>query len=117
MFQKILLISLCFPLTAWAQGDALRGKVVAQVRCGPCHHLNTAYIKVGPTLKAIYGRKPSIKGLPFEVWDETTLTAWLINPRAIKANTRMLLPHLSGQDRDDIIAWLKSQRNSAVAHK
>jgi len=94
-------------MTAWAEGDAIRGKTVAMVRCGPCHHLNTIFIKVGPTLKNIYGKKPTIQGVPFDVWDEEALTAWLINPRVIKANTRMLLPHLSERDRHDIIAWLK----------
>ncbi|MDQ6953391.1 MAG: c-type cytochrome [Mariprofundaceae bacterium] len=88
----------------------MRGKTVAMVRCGPCHHLNTGFIKVGPTLKNIYGKKPSIQGVPFDVWDEAALTAWLINPRAVKANTRMRLPHLSTHDRNDIIAWLKSKQ-------
>ncbi len=94
-------------MTAWAAGDAMRGKIVTMVRCGPCHHLNTNFIKVGPTLKNIYGQKPTIQGVPFDVWDESSLTPWLINSRAVKANTRMLLPHLSDRDRHDIIAWLK----------
>jgi len=109
MFKLLLLINLCLPLTAWAQGDALRGATVAAVRCGSCHHLHTKFIKVGPTLKGIYDRSPSIKGVPFKVWNEDSLTAWLINPRAVKANTRMVLPHLSERDRNDIIAWLKSK--------
>jgi len=97
-------------MPAWAHGDALRGKTVAMVRCGPCHHLNTDFIKVGPTLKGIYGRQPSIQGVPFDVWDDDALRAWLINPRTIKPNTRMLLPHLSIRDREDIIAWFKSKQ-------
>jgi len=103
------------PWHAWAtpshdvDGNPVRGKTVAMVRCGPCHHLNSNFIKVGPSLKGIYGRAPSISGVPFHVWNSNTLNAWLINPRAVKANTRMLLPTLPEQDRMDIIAWLRSQ--------
>ena len=111
-FLKALLISslLISPAMASSQPDAARGKVVAMVRCGPCHHLNSSYVKVGPSLLGIYGKKPSISGVPFDVWDADALEAWLSNPRQIKANTRMLLPHISERDRSDIIAWLKTRR-------
>ncbi|MDQ6991199.1 MAG: c-type cytochrome [Mariprofundaceae bacterium] len=99
-------------MSAWAEGDALRGGTVAMVRCGPCHHLKSNFIKVGPTLQGIYGKKPSIQGVPFDTWDKEALTAWLIDPRAVKANTRMVLPHLSKRDRQDIIAWLMSKKGS-----
>ncbi|MDQ6968069.1 MAG: c-type cytochrome [Mariprofundaceae bacterium] len=94
-------------------GDAKRGEIVAGVRCGPCHHLYSSHIKVGPGLAGIYGKEPSISGVPFDVWDEVALEAWLINPRQIKPNTRMLIPAISERDRDDIIAWLKED----VAHQ
>jgi len=92
------------------QGDVERGKIVAGVRCGPCHDLNSNHIKVGPGLAGIYGKKPSIWGVPFDVWDEDALHLWLINPRQVKANTRMVLPALSEHDRNDIIAWLKTSK-------
>jgi len=92
-----------------AQADTLRGKVVAEVRCGPCHHLNSKHIKVGPALAGVYGAAPTITGVPFDVWDEISLDAWIMNPRRIKANTKMLIPPLSERDRKDIIDWLKSQ--------
>jgi len=88
--------------------DSQRGEVVAGVRCGPCHHLHSNYTKVGPGLRGIYGKRPSISGVPFDVWDDESLQAWLANPRQVKANTRMLLPAMSGQNRNDIIAWLKA---------
>jgi len=94
---------------SWADIDAMRGKVVAGVRCAPCHHLNSNFIKVGPGLLGVYGRAPSISGVPFDIWDEMSLAAWLSNPRQVKANTKMLTPHLSDRDRDDIIAWLKTR--------
>jgi len=107
MFKALLLISFLLPAVAWAQGDALRGKVVAVVRCGPCHHLKSNYLKVGPGLKGVYGKAPTIQGVPFDLWDDASLNAWLINPRKIKPNTRMLLPYMTERDRKDIIAWLK----------
>jgi len=93
---------------AFAEVDALRGQVVATVRCAPCHHLDSSFIKVGPGLAGVYGRAPSITGVPFDVWNDVSLQAWLLNPRQVKANTKMLLPYLSERDRNDIIAWLKS---------
>ena len=91
------------------EGDAKRGAIVAGVRCGPCHHLYSNHLKVGPGLVGIYGKKPNISGVPFDVWDDETLQTWLINPRAVKANTRMVLPAISERDRNDIIAWLKEK--------
>lgn len=109
-FLRILLLSsFIFIGTAKAlEVDIKRGEIVAAVRCGPCHHLDSNHIKVGPGLANIYAKKPSITGVPFEVWDDDALQAWLINPRQIKANTRMLLPAMSERDRNDIIAWLKA---------
>jgi cytochrome c len=48
-------------------------------------------------------------GVPFEVWNEAALQLWLVNPRAVKANTRMRIPTLSERDRNDIIAWFISR--------
>jgi len=107
--QILLLSSLFVPSFAFAgQGDVERGKIVAGVRCGPCHALYSNRMKVGPSLVDIYGKKPSISGVPFAVWDDDALHTWLINPRLVKANTRMVLPAMSERDRNDIIAWLKA---------
>lgn len=64
---------------------------------------------IGPGLFGVYGRQPTISGVPFEVWDRDALEAWLSNPRAIKPNTRMNIPPLKPRDRADIIAYLESQ--------
>jgi len=110
LLKLLLLSNVLFVSQAFAEADALRGKVVTVVRCAPCHHLNSNHIKVGPSLLAVFGQSPTISGMPFDVWDEDALQAWLSNPRKVKANTKMVLPHLSERDRNDIIAWLKSQR-------
>jgi len=109
-FLRIFLLSnfLFSGMAMAVESDAKRGGIVAGVRCGPCHHLNSNHIKVGPGLVGIYGKKPTISGVPFDVWDDEALQAWLINPRLVKANTRMVLPAISERDRNDIIAWLKA---------
>jgi len=100
------------PVFAFA-GDAERGRVVAQVRCMPCHHLHLMSRRIGPGLLGIYNRKPTIAGVPFAVWDERALDAWLTNPRAIKANTRMAIPPVAKRDREDLIAYFQSEEEKS----
>ncbi|RME87013.1 MAG: hypothetical protein D6771_01015 [Zetaproteobacteria bacterium] len=91
-------------------GDAARGKVVAMVRCSACHFLHRTDRKIGPGLLGVFGRKPTIAGVPFARWDEQTLDAWLSDPRAIKPNTKMPKLPLAARDRRDVIAYLKTLR-------
>lgn len=92
--------------------DAARGAIVAKVRCSPCHHLDAPSTHIGPSLLGVYGRKPSIEGVPFQEWSASALDLWLRNPRAVKLNTKMQLPPLSKRDRQDIIAYLAQQADS-----
>ncbi len=113
--KYMLLALLMLPLLSVSvqAADAGRGKIVAEVRCLPCHQLHVKSKRVGPGLKGIFNRKPTISGVPFERWDRASLEAWLTNPRAIKANTTMVMPFLKARDRDDIIAYFKQTENSA----
>ncbi len=91
------------------QGDPERGKTLAEVRCAVCHHLEHGVVKVGPGLKGIFNRPPSISGVPFERWDSHALDRWLLHPRKIKPNTRMIYPGLASErDRRDVIAYLRT---------
>jgi cytochrome c len=90
--------------------DPARGKVIAEVRCTPCHHLDRTSKRIGPGLKGIYGRKPTITGVPFSHWDAAALDAWISNPRAIKPNTEMVRLPISARDRADLIAWFKADK-------
>ncbi|RMG91031.1 MAG: hypothetical protein D6703_06330 [Zetaproteobacteria bacterium] len=92
--------------------DAARGEVVAKVRCSPCHHLDSPSTHIGPSLLGVYGRKPSIEGVPFQLWSARSLELWLRNPRAVKPNTKMQIPPLSRRDRQDIIAYLAQRASS-----
>ncbi|MDQ6999626.1 MAG: hypothetical protein Q9M12_01910 [Mariprofundus sp.] len=103
----LLLLLLVAPVPVYA-ADAERGAVVAEVRCLPCHHLHSQWKRIGPGLKDIYGRAPTIIGVPFEVWDDAALEAWLSGPRKIKPNTRMSMPPIAARDRADLIAYFKN---------
>ena len=92
----------------WAQAaDAKRGELVAQVRCMPCHHLHRPSRSIGPSLYGVFGRVPTIKAVPFDIWDADALEAWLSDPRLIKPNTRMRIPPIAARDRADLIAYFK----------
>jgi len=92
--------------------DAERGKIVAEVRCTPCHHLHLASKRVGPGLKGIFNRAPTIVGVPFERWDAVALDAWLAGPRKIKPNSTMTIPPIARRDREDLIAYFKRDESS-----
>ncbi|MFQ5344673.1 MAG: c-type cytochrome [Mariprofundus sp.] len=102
----LLLLVLLAPAVLQA-ADAERGAVVAKVRCLPCHHLHSEWKRIGPGLKGIYGRAPTITGVPFTVWDDAALELWLSGPRKIKPNTRMSMPPIAATDRADLIAYFK----------
>ncbi|MDQ6994340.1 MAG: c-type cytochrome [Mariprofundaceae bacterium] len=100
-----LMNDLSTPLTA----NVEHGKKLMQKRCLMCHFMDKNKRKVGPSLQGIYGRTPSIDGVPFSVWDDNALNQWLANPKAIKPTTRMGFPGFKKeQDRLDVIAYLKS---------
>ncbi len=95
--------------------DAERGQTVAEVRCKQCHHLERQSPHIGPSLRGVYGRAPSISGTPFRLWDAKSLDLWLQNPRAIKPATRMRIPALAQRDRADVIAFLKQNGGQSSA--
>ena len=106
----LLALALGAGARAGEAGDAARGRIVAQVRCGPCHFLDRDAPKIGPGLRGVFGRRPRISGVPFARWDGAALAAWLSGPRRIKPNTRMQLPPLAARDIRDVIAFLRANR-------
>lgn len=102
--SKNLIAGLAEPLLA----NVEHGKKLVQRKCLMCHFMNKNKRKVGPSLQGVYGRAPSIEGVPFAAWNDDALNQWLANPKAVKANTRMRFPGFKQeQDRLDVIAYLK----------
>lgn len=90
------------------QRDSSRGAQLTHKKCASCHNLDRHLRKVGPSLKGVYGRAPSISGVPFAKWDEQSLDRWLADPLAVKPDTTMAIPGIQdAQQRQDIIAYLK----------
>lgn len=96
-------------------GDAARGETLYAAKCGGCHSLDMN--RIGPSHRGVVGRKagsapkfaysPALKASKV-VWTEETLDLWLQNPMAMIKGTRMGFRMASGQDRADVIAYLKS---------
>ncbi|MDZ7627161.1 MAG: cytochrome c family protein [Parvularculaceae bacterium] len=98
-------------------GDAAAGKKVF-VKCLACHAVAEGQNKVGPSLYGIVGRSAgSIAGFNYSAanknsgitWTEDVMFAYLKAPQQYIKGTKMVFPGLpSGQDRADVIAYLKS---------
>jgi cytochrome c2 len=107
------------PAKSSADAAADKGKQIAETQCSACHHFNKGGgTLVGPDLYGVYGTKiASVPGYSFSAalkkhtgdWDAANLNEWLKSPSTFAPGTYMTFPGLpSQQDRDDVIAYLKS---------
>ncbi len=100
---------------ALAAGDAANGEKVFR-KCKACHSLEAGKKKIGPSLAGMFGRKAGmVDGFKYSkammesgiVWDETTVDAYLANPKSYIPKNRMAFPGLKKEeDRADVIAYL-----------
>ena len=103
--------------TALADGDAGKGETVFK-KCMACHAIAEKTNKVGPHLvgRAVatvegYAYSDSMKNYAATgaVWDEPALQAYLENPKAIVAKSKMAFPGIKKEDeRNDLLAYLKT---------
>jgi cytochrome c len=114
-----LALSVAVPTVALADGDADAGaRVFAQ--CAPCHSVQDATQKIGPTLKGVIGRRagsvPDYKYSGFMVmfgedgliWSESELSQYLANPANKIPGTRMAFSGLErAQDVANVIAYIR----------
>lgn len=107
-------LALC-PTFAAAEGNAARGETLFS-RCSACHTLNGKN-RAGPSLAGVLGRKAgAVEGARYSkalsqselVWNEENLDAYLTAPATLVRGTTMTMRITNGQDRQDIIAYLKS---------
>ncbi|RWB00686.1 cytochrome c family protein [Mesorhizobium sp.] len=111
--SALALLSVSVP--AFAEGDAALGQRAFQ-RCSGCH--STAdQKKAGPGLGGIVGRPAgSMEGYRYSealkssglVWDEATLDRFLAAPREGVPKTTMTMAVSKPEDRQNIVAYLKS---------
>jgi cytochrome c len=117
--RKTLLAALIFAAIhtpAFAgNGDATKGAILYQGRCGGCHSLDEN--RIGPAHRGVVGRKAgSMNDFKYSaalqkskvIWSEKTLDQWLANPERVIPGQQMFFAVAEAKDRADIIAYLKS---------
>ncbi len=106
---------------ALAEGNAQHGQQVFQDNCSGCHVL-TGDAVAAPPLAGVYGRKAGSAAFAYSdamkksgiVWDAASLGAFLADPSKAVPGTAMFFSVTDAQQRDDVIAYLKTQ--SPAAH-
>jgi cytochrome c len=92
-----------------AQQAQAAGPDKALVSCTICHDVTKAKTKkVGPGLFGVYGKKPSIAGVPFSKWDDASLDKWLTDAQKVKPSTAMTFKVGDAGTRKATIAALKA---------
>jgi cytochrome c2 len=89
------------PLLAAGQGNAEKGKEVFE-QCSVCHSATTDEKKVGPSLKGLYKRAKLKNGKP--VNDANVRAVINAGGNGMPAYADML----SDEEKDDVIAYLKT---------
>ena len=97
------------------QSESADGKPLFERRCGGCHALDRD--KEGPRLGGVYGRTAgTVDSFTYSdalkqskiVWAGDTLDRWLADPEKLVPNNDMTFHVESAQEREQIIAYLKS---------
>jgi cytochrome c2 len=105
-----------------ADGDAAAGHNLFSARCAACHSLAPTR-KPGPLLTGVYGRRAgSLPGYHYSTalrgasitWNESTLDRWLTGPPAYIPGVNMLARVDSEQDRQNLVAYLKSLKTQTA---
>ena len=101
----------------FSAGDAATGQHVFASRCGICHAPQPSVNKIGPSLAGVFGQKsgteagfdysPALKAADI-TWDEETLDKFIQNPGADVHGTKMLISVPGNDDRQNVIAYLKT---------
>jgi cytochrome c2 len=116
MFIVLLGGSIMSASSADAAGDVAVGHDLFNSRCTACHALNPTR-KPGPLLTGVYGRRAgTVPGYHYSValksasivWNATTLDHWLSGPPAFIPGVNMQAQVDGAQDRQNIIAYLKT---------
>jgi cytochrome c len=109
--------TLLLHVSAALAADPAAGQKVFASRCSACHTAEPGVNKVGPSLAGVFGRKSgSETGFKYSAalkaanitWDEKTLDQFLENPSGDVHGTSMFVSLPSAEDRQNVIAYLKT---------
>ena len=98
-----------------------RGRDLFVRRCSGCHALDVN--RGGPLLRDVYGRQAAgVRGFPYSDairklefrWDEAGLNRWLSDPESMAPGTDMAFRVTDADERDALIAYLKSLDSKAL---
>ncbi|NRB05096.1 MAG: cytochrome c family protein [Rhodobacteraceae bacterium] len=115
-YRLILAVPFLAASAAYADGDATKGQRVFK-KCAACHSADPAQRKPGPHLQDILGRPAgSVEGFKYSasmaeaglVWHESTLRAFLADPKGTVPKTRMGFRGIKKEaDLTNLMAYLK----------
>lgn len=118
-------LSLVWAAPASAQADPAAGQIVYNQKCANCHTFGEAdpgSAPKGPNLKGVVGRTAgTVVGWEFSpalrdsklVLTEENLIKWLTDPEALVPGTKMTLKMPNRFEREDVIAYVKSESAAA----
>jgi len=105
----------CAPAIPQGPGIGERGKELFARRCSGCHALDRN--QEGPPLRGVFGRKAaSLADFEYSdalrksgiAWNAENLERWLRDPEAVAPGTDMAFRIPNGEERQALIAYLKS---------
>lgn len=117
VYLSLVAASLLNNSLAYASGDARNGKLLYAARCIGCHSIDAN--RTGPAHRGVYGRKAgSVADFSYSaalrksklIWNEKNLNQWLENPEKRIPGQKMGYSVPDAKDRQDLIAYLKSQK-------
>lgn len=115
---RALSLTLLFTMSsahADASGDPQRGAQLYEQKCKACHAVDEN--STGPLHRGVFGRRAgTLEGYRYSLaledqdfdWDDETLDAWLADPSAVVSGNLMGMSVRAAQDRQDLIAYLKT---------
>jgi len=105
-------------------GDAVKGAAL-YAQCAACHEIETDANTLGPTLRAVMGRKAGgLDGYNYSgpmkradiTWTAQTLDAFLADPQATVPGTKMPFAGMAdAADRANLVAYIQSKGGPAPA--
>jgi cytochrome c len=117
-FALSALALICLASTAYADGDAAKGKAAFVRQCAICHTSEKGGDnRFGPNLFGIVGKKAgTVPGFTYSnafktranwEWTEDAIGGWMMFPSTMIPGTAMgVFQGIAEKDRDDLVAYL-----------